>query len=368
MKKSILFVVDKPKWAYEYMVMSWLPYLLEQYNCYIVYQTDFAIIRSNNTNLFYQYAFNVYSELKSLKSKKSKKKAHSDGYFYNSDSCPKLYKFRSEAGDKELVEIPQKHFDFMIEMAFYFQYTSHFPFSANKKIVGIFTDSFPHDGPHLDLKKNVDRNRLNRLDFYKNYLESYDHIIVGGGNLYEDYKTITDKVSFVYGIYGEENFVENKNVGAEETITIGWTGTPNRPMKGFREFIEPAIKKVQETGRKIKLKTKFSGSYEELYTFYSDVDFIIIASSADSGPSLYAEASLSSVPTLSTKVGLPLLGIEDYKNGIFIERTVESIYNAIIQLYDDRSLLQSLSNNVKKDYLNKLGNDKSVQNILKILQ
>lgn len=368
MKKTILFVVDKPKWAYEYMVISWLPYLLDQYNCYIIYQTDYAIVRSANTNSFYQYAFNLYSELKSIKSKMPKKKIHQDGYFYNSDSSPKLYKFTSKDGEKELIMQPQKHFDYMIEMAFYFQYTSHFPFSANKNVVGIFTDAFPHDGPHLDLKKNIDRKQFNRLEFFKNYLESYDHIIVGGGNLYEDYKAISDKVSFVYGIYGEENFVENKKVGAEETITIGWTGTPDRPMKGFREFIEPAIKKVQDTGRNIKLKTKFSGSYEELYTFYSDVDFIIIASSADSGPSLYAEASLSSVPTLSTKVGLPLMGIEDYRTGIFIERTIDSIYKAIIKLYDDRALLQTFSKNVKADYLNKLGNDKSVQNILKILQ
>ena len=208
---------------------------------------------------------------------------------------------------------------------------------------------------------------MNRDEFYQTYLSSYFQIIVGGGNLLTDYKKITDKVSFVYGIYGERNFAENKEVGSKKSLTIGWTGTPDRPMKGFREFIEPVIEEINREGRTVLLKTKFSGPYEELYSFYRDVDLVVIASSADSGPSLFAEACLSSVPVVSTKVGLPLMGIKHGMNGFFIDRSKESLKEAIIKLYDDRQLLQTFSNRIKNDYLEKLGNEKSVKNILNIL-
>lgn len=208
---------------------------------------------------------------------------------------------------------------------------------------------------------------MNRDEFYQNYLSSYSQIIVGGGNLLKDYKKITDNVSFVYGIFGEHHFIENKEVGLNKILTIGWTGTPDRPMKGFREFIEPVIDEINKEGRIVLLKTKFSGLYEELYSFYKDVDLVVIASSADSGPSLFAEACLSSVPVVSTKVGLPLMGLQDGINGLFIERTKESLKEAIIKLYDDRQLLKTFSDRIKKDYLEELGNKKSVKNILKIL-
>ena len=42
-KKSILFIVDKPDWAYEFMVKSWLEFLLPEYDCYLVYQEDYFI-------------------------------------------------------------------------------------------------------------------------------------------------------------------------------------------------------------------------------------------------------------------------------------------------------------------------------------
>jgi len=356
--KKILFVVDKPNWAYEFMVMSWLPYLLKDYECYVVYQEDLLIKRVNKSSL-YKLLYNTFIENEG-------RKIHKDGFFYSTNF--EVYKYLNSDGQKELIKTKPNKFNIIIEMAFYFQYTAYLPFNSDKKIVGIFTDSFPHDGPTFDVKNNVDRRLYNRQEFFENYLKSYDHIFVGGGNLYKDYCEITDKVSFVYGIYGEDKFIENSNVGLNENFVIGWTGNPNREMKGFKEFIEPAIIELKELGYKIDLKTKFSGPYDDLFSFYEDVDLVVIASSADSGPSMYAEACLSSVPVISTKIGLPLMGIENNINGLFIERSKESIKEAIIKLYNDRELLNSYSKRVKTDYLKKLGNNNSVKNVLKNLQ
>ena len=371
MKKTILFVADKPDWAYEYMIKAWLSFLLQDYDCFIIFSEDYAVKKSTLKNGLYRNIFNLksYFKLIILKLKGEDKPAYfiskNFKYYYPKYPKNKLYQFQKDLGKKIS---DKQHFDIKIEMAFYFQYIAELPFSANKNIVGIFTDKFPHDGPNWDLKKDNDRNILSRTDFYNEYLKSYDQIIVGGGNLLNDYRKLTDKVDFVYGIYGQENFVENKNVGLNDELTFGWTGTPDRPMKGFRTIIEPAIENVRKTGRDIRLKTKFSGPYEELYSFYTDVDCIIIASDADSGPSMYAEACLSGVPCISTKVGLPLMGIKNNENGFLIKRELETLENKIIEIYDNRLLLKSMANKVKSDYLKLMDNALTFQNLKKVLE
>lgn len=371
MKKTILFVVDKPDWAYEFMVKSWLKYLLAEYDCYVIYQQDY-LIKENNSSLLSKFIFNFYSSFiflyKKIIGKDDFQFFSTHKFFYKKHINLPVYKMIRESGEKVSIKDSPLHFDFLIEMAFYFQYTACYPFKANKRIVGVFTDSFPHDGPGLDLIKGIDRTKMDRQTFYSTYLDPYDHIFVGGGNLFTDYKSITDKVSFVYGIYGEDQFIENKAVAEKDFITIGWTGTPKRPMKGFEKIIVPAIENVKKTGRDVRLKTKFSGEYEELYSFYKDVDFIVIASSADSGPSLFAEAALSGVPCISTEIGLPMMVIKNNDNGIFITRDIKSLEMAIIKLYDDRSLLKSFSSQIKEDYLAVLRNELTVKNVLKELK
>ena len=361
-KKSILFVVDKPDWAYEFMVKSWLPYLLKEYDCYIAYQQDFTI-KLRKSNKFFRYFYNLKSLfISKINTSKTTYFLHKN-YIYKHYNRPPFYKFTSIIGDKILEKNSPEIFDFKIEMAFYFQYTSKIPFIAKKNVTGIFTDCFPHEGPTYDIKSGTDRSLLRREQFYEKYLKPYDHIIVGGGNLLQDYQKLTKKVSFVYGIYGETLFQQNPSVGDTPGLTVGWTGNPNRPMKGFQQFIEPSIENLKAKGFDIKLKTKFSGNYEELYSFYKDVDLIVIASSADSGPSLFAEAALSAVPTISTKVGLPLMGIIDGENGLFVERNIKSIEKAIIDLYDNREKLKQFSSRIKTDYLTTLETKHSVGNL-----
>ena len=138
-------------------------------------------------------------------------------------------------------------------------------------------------------------------------------------------------------------------------------------MKGFRSIIEPAIKELQEDGFNIKLKTKFSGSYDDLLTFYTDVDLVVIASSADTGPFLFAEASLCKVPSISTKIGFPNSVINDGKNGLFINRDKEELKQVIIKLYNDRALLKKFSSNIKQDFLRLFSNEIMINNLKNFL-
>lgn len=293
---------------------------------------------------------------------KENSRLHSDGYFYKKNNF-KLYQILSQNWDKKIVESPQLHFNITIELAYYFQYTAHIPYTSDVKLVGLYTDSFPHEGPSFDVKKNIELKKLSRKDFYEQYLKNYDGIIVGNLNLFEDYKVFTDKLVFANGIFRQDDFKINNDIGKNETLTIGWTGNPNRSMKGFREVIEPAISEVISTGRKIKLKTQFTGSYDELIHFYNDVDVVVIASDADTGPSLFSEASLSGIPCISTNIGFPKMVIKNNVNGIIINRDITEIKNAIIELYDNRDKIVDFSTHIRKDYLSILDNKISIDNI-----
>lgn len=371
MKKTILFVADKPDWAYEFMIKAWLPFLFQNYDCFVAYDDDYALKKSSKKSLIFRIAFNLKSFFKLVVFKIINKNkpvyflGKSGNFYYPKYAVDKVYHYNE---DLSKILSDKNKFDIKVDMAFYFQYVANVPFAADRNIVGIFTDKFPHEGPTHDIKNNSDRSELNQKEFFETYIRPYDHLIVGGGNLLTRYKKLTAKVDFVYGIYGQDDFEENNNIGEKVYLTIGWTGNPTRKMKGFEEYIVPAIENVRKTGRDIRLKTKFSGPYQELFTFYKDVDLIIIASDADSGPSMYAEASLSGVPCISTKVGLPLMGIKNNENGFLVNRKIEDLENHIIELYDNRSLLQSMSTKVKSDYLQWMDNRLTFEKLKLVLE
>lgn len=371
MKKNILFVADKPDWAYEFMIKAWLPFLFQDYNCFVAYDADYALKKSTQKSLIYRIIFNLKSffKLNIFKILNKNKEVYfldkSGNFFFPKYAVDKVYQYKDDLS-KTLSD--KSKFDIKVDMAFYFQYVANMPFSAERNIVGIFTDKFPHEGPTHDIRHNTDRSELSRQEFFDKYIKPYDHLIVGGGNLLSHYKKLTDKVDFVYGIYGQDEFEENTNIGENDYLTIGWTGNPTRKMKGFEEYIVPAIENVKKTGRDVRLKTKFSGPYQELFTFYKDVDLVIIASDADSGPSMYAEASLSGVPCISTKVGLPLMGIKNNENGFIIDRKIADLENHITQLYDDRNLLKSMSARVKSDYLTWMDNSLTFEKLKAVLE
>lgn len=352
-KKSILFVADRPEWAYHNLIKTWGAGLTD-FDCYVTFEEDFNI-RAKDFSFSEKMMTNIINLVKNPEKKFVIDS--SSRFSYPKYKTPPVYEVNT--GKK----VEKTHFDVIYECAFYFQFMSVFPFTSDKQFVGIYTDSFPHEGPSFDEKTKTDLKKLSRKEFFETYLKPYDGIIVGSSGLYNDYKELTDKITFGNGIFLQDEFVENNNIGEKETLTIGWTGNPNRPMKGFREVIEPAIEEVRKTGRTISLKTKFSGPYRDLLTFYSDVDVIAIASEADTGPSLFAEASLSKVPAISTKIGFPKMIIEDGVNGIIVNRDTEEMKNAIIKIYDNRELLKSFSGRIKEDYLKVLDNKNSIENL-----
>ena len=368
MKKKILFEVDIKDWAFYFMVKSWSEKLVDEYDCYYVCNDIYRIkelpkmsrIKIDILNTIATIRFTLY-KIFSKQNKKIQFIDISGNYSYPKFTKSLVIPFTDENKRVEIL-----NFDYLISMAYFFQYVAEIPFKGRKNLIGIFNDSFPHLGPENDLKTKTYVNSLSREQFFDQYLKSYDFLLLANDNLIRAYSNYTENLEFALGIYKEEFFGRTKI--KSEIFTLGWTGNPNRVVKGFFEVIQPAVQKVLATGRKVRLKTSFDASYEEMIEFYNDVDLAVIASSGDGAPTMFCEACLSDIPSVSTFIGLPSMVIQDGINGIFIERDIDEMANAIIYLHDNRDILERFSKRIKNDYLNIMSNEKNISKIRKVLQ
>lgn len=367
MKKTILFEVDFKEWAFYFMVKSWSLELAEEYDCYYVCNEAYRIKELKKLGKLKLFLLKAISQLRFLfyKSFSNKNKkiqfVHSSGNY----SYPKYTKAFVVPFSDENQKLEILNFDYLVSMAYFFQYSSEIPFKGRKNLIGIFNDSFPHLGPEYDIKTKTNVNALSRPQFFHKYLKHYDFLLLANENLIKAYKPYTENLEFALGIYKESEFGKIKI--KSDIFTLGWTGNPHREVKGFFEVIKPAVKKVLETGRKIRLKTSFTASYEKMIEFYYDVDLAVIASSGDGAPTMFCEASLCDIPSISTFIGLPSMVIQDKINGIFINRDIDEMANAIIYLYDNQDVINSFSKRIKEDYLNIMSNEQNIQKIRNVL-
>jgi len=217
-----------------------------------------------------------------------------------------------------------------------------------KSIKGIYTDIFPPEG--YNLKHNITIN-----EFVNEFLRC-DALVCGCQNIFNRYAPFFQKIFYANAILNENLFKKNR-INRNKNLVIGWTGNPRRMNKGFVTHVISAVKIAQKERRGIKIKTKFQGSLKSLAKFYQNIDLIIIASKEDAGPSMFMEASLCGIPSISTRIGWPLEVIKDGINGLFVEREVRDIADAIIRLYDNRDLLYNMAARIRNDFISTLGKD-----------
>lgn len=367
MKKTVLFEVDLKNWAFYYLVKSWAEQLTEEYDCYVFYNEIYRIKPTSRKPKAYAKIYNFVSGLR-FKFYNNSNQNHGisflskdRNYYFKRFTKPETYLFN----DNEKPVCGKLHFDYLFRMTYFFPFVTEIPFSGEKEIIGIFNDCYPLLGPDFDFKNNVALNDLPIDAFFDRYLKKYDYILAANANIKERFGVFTPKIEYSLGIYKESEFGKNKTKSS--VFTLGWTGNPNRPVKGFYEIIVPAVEIVKNSGREIHLKTAFDLTYDEMIDFYGDVDLAVIASNGDGAPTMFAEACLSSIPSVSTWIGLPSMVIQDGINGIFVNRDIQQMADAITLLYDDREMLERFSKRIRQDYLEVLSNEKMIENLKKIL-
>jgi hypothetical protein len=231
--------------------------------------------------------------------------------------------------------------DIVLYLGWYMDKFTNYGFKSSKIIKGIYTEGFPPQGYPLE--------KCNSMSEFKPHIQDASLIACG-----------TEQTEKFFGEFFTTSYVTKelprpffqpvkKKNNKKNDFVVGWTGNPDRNFKGFNDYVVPAISLAQKKHPNIKLKTRFAGPFNTLHKFYDDVDVVLIASVADAGPSMFLEASLRGVPSISNKSGKPAELIVHNQNGIFSERTVEAYANALCNLYEDRKKLQYLSENIRND-------------------
>lgn len=214
--------------------------------------------------------------------------------------------------------------------------------NCKKSLVGIYTEGFP-PGFATELQG------LSIQEFINRYLSRTNGIVAGNVNIFNLYKDKGLPIYYATGATDTDLFQYNRETREGTGLKVCWTGNPNRNFKGFYDFVEPAVKLAQQKYPDIELITRFKGPMATLPEFYRGVDIMVNASIGDAGPGFLIDAGACGVPAISTDVGFASELIKDHENGLISERKIEAIAAKIIEVYEDRSLLQKMSQAIAKD-------------------
>ncbi len=172
----------------------------------------------------------------------------------------------------------------------------------------------------------------------------------------------------IHDTFDKEKFypinLERFNDTTARPLVIGWVGNSNWNIKdgnnidykGLHTVINPVIDSLISQGYNIEKKYAdrqiIQIPNEEMVNYYKDIDIYVNCSYQEGTPMPIVEAMACGVPLISTDVGIVCEIFSDIqKNYILGDRTKtsddiiqENLKKAIIQIYNDRTILKKLSN------------------------
>ena len=146
------------------------------------------------------------------------------------------------------------------------------------------------------------------------------------------------------------------DIYSKKILNIGWVGNSNPNVHG----INKGFNIIKETINSMDNKFIFIPqdiyickqlSHEEMPEYYKNIDIIICFSCQEGTPNQILEASSCGKCWISTDVGIVGNLINNNYNlkvGIIIDRTVESLKNNLIYLYNNRNIIKEYGMNGRK--------------------
>lgn len=361
-RKRILIIGDQPGWAFHNIIKFIQSHLEKSFDFYF----DFVLYNSA-----YEDPNREISSRSNQNFKYSRKLLFQNVFFIKGIEY-RLIRYLNrlncidfnEHGKFQRVR-DDNTYDIVLYLDYYFLYDGDFKHVIASKIIqGTFSDVFPprklvRMPQSLEIIQNTDGRK-----FCDTFLVDADALLIGAPNIKEKYLPYFIKpIFFANMAYNERRFkIKNFKKSVTDKFVIGWTGNPDREFKGFHSHVIPTIEKLISLGYLVELKTQFEGSIKSLISFWQDVDLAFIASTADAGPSMFMEASLCGVPTISTRIGMPNYVIIDGINGLFCSRDINDMVEKITFIINDKKLYLSMRSRIRKDYIEKLGVKVQVQN------
>ena len=147
-------------------------------------------------------------------------------------------------------------------------------------------------------------------------------------------------------------------------LRVGWVGRIDnekfREHKGF-DIVLDAIRELDICFDYRTYKEKYVPR-EKMIQFYQNLDLFICSSKSEHIPLPVLEAASCGVPIISTNVGIVPEIIIPFKNGLIVERTIESIHDAIKYLIDNPDKRKQLSVNIRKSIIHDWTLSKCIKN------
>jgi len=320
-KKSILLVADRPEWAYHNIAEYLIRAFGDKYRFYI----DFLTLSPG------------FAAPGGVLSKAALKR-----------EWQKL-RYRRVRRDRT--------YDIVFFLGFYMYYQYPVKINASAVIFGIYTECFPPCGfPGM-------ADGISRAEFCRRFLNPADILACGNPAIMDAYTGFFPRVLWANTPLEDIFFRKQVRHGNfSPRFIVGWSGQKDRPIKGYHDYVVPAVALAAGRRPGIELKTREFGPRSTLPAFYDDVDVVLIASESEAGPALFAEAAAADIPAISTRVGYPGLMIEDGVNGFLVARDVNEIAERLVYLYDHRDVLASMSARIRSDIEDFLGAGRCYEN------
>lgn len=315
-RKKILFVADKPGWAYDDAALNWKKQFGQIYDIDIVYLCDFKPQRVSHLQV------SLINQLRDLNE--------------NPALISQFTAFVSSGFASEISTPVFEHSQYDGILFFYSRalrdtrlLATHIP--AHKTAVLINNEKWRNPGEKA---------------FYDLYLRnSCKTILCNNQFIYNAFKPLHPETYRVtQGIDTSVFFPappinEAKRTKVKETV-VGWSGDYKNPLKNI-ELVKQACEKA---GARLLISKNKSRS--ELNEWYSKIDMVLCMSDSEGGPLMLLEAGACKVPVITTIVGLAREIIVPGENGVLIENDPDDAAKKIRLLTENVELRHKLAANL----------------------
>jgi hypothetical protein len=136
------------------------------------------------------------------------------------------------------------------------------------------------------------------------------------------------------------------------SLRLGWAGNRATFIKGFYRYIEPL---TQLPGIQLSLcgYSDRNLALEEMPDFYESIDAYICTSSFEGSNNTLLEASAMERAIVTTSVGTVPEFLEDRVSALIVDRDLDQIKNAVIELRDNPNLRRELGKNARASLVTK---------------
>jgi len=174
-------------------------------------------------------------------------------------------------------------------------------------------------------------------------LAEFQGVSVNNMILYNAFRNDLDNIFYTPNGVHTNVFVPPPQYPKNEKLVIGWVGNKDRAVKRYREIFKPLKKQYEDKYNFEIIGTRKSDSADDIYTteemvsYYQKLDVLLVTSDNEGTPNPALEAMSCGVPVITTRVGNMPEIIINGKNGIFVDKNVDSFGAAISEFAEKSS-------------------------------